>query len=124
MKNNFENGKHINCYCSDCSIAPQVVVQHPETKLWGIVEMKVLGMGNADLLYNQAAYIYDEVRSYNTNSGLSFVAFRKGNRWALQQIKSNDNYSSFADAHKIEFISGFDYNTYEEVLGVIEKTFD
>lgn len=79
-----------DCLCTDCCLAPIVVVKTNCEKfaLYGISEIG--GMGNAFWHNKITNENYDEILNYSSFGGVAHIAICKNNKWGLIEFFNNN----------------------------------
>lgn len=76
--------------CDDGCLATAIAHINASKKIEILGISKILGMGNAE--YNKKLFNmeFDEIKSFNSFSGIGFIAVKKNNLWGLIRLRRID----------------------------------
>ena len=105
----------IDIYCSDSMIYPAIAKKSDNKwKIFGI--SMILGFGRAEyekFLFNTE---FDDLIPFNSMSGVSYVAVKKGILWGLIRLRQNPEFSAYKEYYKIIIESeAIDINAMDEL---------
>jgi len=88
-----ENNNEILLHCSDGVLATAIAkCSKQQWTIFGISE--VHGFGNADFEKDLFNTTFDEIIPFNTMTGVSYVAVRKGKMWGLIRFRQNPDFTA------------------------------